>query len=102
MSNKIKRIYRNEVINQKSQYHNQILSRKGIGKDMRRAVNMYKMAAEKGNATAQYKYGYCLFNGEGVEKVDKEEAIKWVKKAANQGNYNATEFLELMNEVTTY
>lgn len=36
--------------------------------------------------------GECYFNGDGI-KEDKEEAIKWYRKAAEQGNYIAQSFL---------
>ena len=66
---------------------------KGVDKDMRRATELYKMAAEKGHVNAQYWYGYCLYTGEGVFKADKEEGLKWIKKSANQGNELANRWL---------
>ena len=52
------------------------------------AVPLYKQAAEKGNATAQYILGGCYYNAYGVAKDDKQ-AIVWFRKAAEQGNANA-------------
>ena len=42
-------------------------------------------AAKKGDADAQYGLGNCYFYGKGVAK-NCEEAVKWYKKAAEQGH----------------
>ena len=44
--------------------------------------------AEFGNAEAQYNLGLLYFNGLGVG-VDKVEAVKWYRLAANQGDADA-------------
>ena len=44
--------------------------------------------AEQGNAIAQYGLGLIYANGEGIEK-NLTEAMKWYRKAAEQGNENA-------------
>lgn len=49
------------------------------------AVKWFKLAAEQGNADAQYNLGDCYFLGNGVEK-DLKEAVKWYKLAAEQGS----------------
>ena len=41
--------------------------------------------AEAGDAEAQFEVGKAYKNGEGVEK-DLNEAMKWLKKSAEQGN----------------
>ena len=56
--------------------------------DYRQAVKWYRMAAERGNATAQTNLGYCYKTGKGVDK-DAEQAVKWYRKAADQGNETA-------------
>ncbi len=43
------------------------------------------MAAEQGDAAAQYNLGTLYFNGQGVPK-NYAEAEKWFRLAANQGN----------------
>lgn len=43
-----------------------------------------KAMAEQGNAEAQYNLGICYHEGEGVAK-DVFEAVKWFRKAAEQG-----------------
>ena len=40
--------------------------------------------AKDGDATAQYNLGICYYNGDGVA-VDKAEAVKWLRKAAEKG-----------------
>ena len=45
----------------------------------------YKAKAELGDAEAQFNLGFCYANGQGVRK-DKEEAVKWFRRAAEQ-NY---------------
>ena len=47
--------------------------------------------AQKGNAEAQFKVGEMYEAGRGVEK-NMEEAMKWINKAAAQGNKAAIEF----------
>lgn len=47
-------------------------------------ISELKNKAEQGNAEAQYSLGVCYRCGDGVEK-NLEEAIKWYKKAAEQG-----------------
>ncbi|GHT32760.1 hypothetical protein AGMMS49592_0010 [Endomicrobiia bacterium] len=44
--------------------------------------------AEQGFAEAQYNLGVMYYKGEGV-KQDYKEAIKWFKKAAEQGHSGA-------------
>ena len=48
----------------------------------------YKLAAEQGNAAAQYNLGYCYQYSIGIAK-DEEEAVKWYKLAAEQRDTNA-------------
>lgn len=47
-------------------------------------ISELKNKAEQGNAEAQYSLGVCYRCGDGVEK-NLEEAIKWYRKAAEQG-----------------
>ncbi|MEI6399130.1 MAG: hypothetical protein WCO71_10190, partial [Pseudomonadota bacterium] len=44
-----------------------------------------RKAAEQGNADAQNNLGAAYDSGEGVGK-DQAEAVKWWRKAANQGD----------------
>ncbi len=58
------------------------------------AVNYYKQAANLGYVEAQYKLGYCYYDGIGVEP-DHTEAVTWYRKAAEQGYICAQEDLGL-------
>ena len=52
------------------------------------AVRAFRIAAEKGNAKAQFLLGACYYNGKGVER-DVDEAVRWTRKAAEQGHVEA-------------
>ena len=51
-------------------------------------MRWYRLAAEQGDASAQYNLGGMYANGEGVLK-DEAEAVRWYRMAANQGNASA-------------
>ena len=51
--------------------------------------------AESGNEEAQYHLGLIYDTGSGVERSPKD-AEKWYKRAANQGNVDATYYLSLL------
>jgi TPR repeat protein len=55
----------------------------------------YKREAEAGDAIAQMNLGICYFNGSGVA-VDKAEAVKWWKRAADSGDADALMMLQSM------
>lgn len=61
---------------------------KGKGQNKEKASEMYRQAAERGDAEAQYIYAYMLDNGEGVAK-DHQAALNWYKCAAETGNLRA-------------
>ena len=48
------------------------------------ALELYRLAAEQGNARAQYALGTLYCKGEGVER-DLAEAARWFRLAADQG-----------------
>jgi hypothetical protein len=57
----------------------------GVTKDVPKALSMLFPAANAGNATAQYRLGFCFDNGEGVAK-NLEEAARLYTLAAYQGH----------------
>ncbi len=61
-----------------------------------KAVEQYRKAAEQGDDEAQIKLGDCYRYGIGVEKND-DEATKWFRLAASQGNERATEKMKEMD-----
>ena len=52
------------------------------------AFNCFQIAAEAGNARAQYWMGVCYYNGQGITQ-NYVEAVKWYRKAAEQGHVPA-------------
>ncbi|MBQ2012733.1 MAG: sel1 repeat family protein, partial [Bacteroidaceae bacterium] len=57
-------------------------------KYLQRSVALYKKAALRGNAEAQYKLAECYNKGIGVSSLP-YEAVKWYTEAANQGHAEA-------------
>ncbi len=49
-----------------------------------------------GNPDAQYAVGYMYFYGQGVG-INYEESLKWIRKAAEQGNKKAFKALAIVN-----
>ncbi len=53
------------------------------------AAKWYRLAAEQGNADAQYRLGFAYqYSNRGVPKDD-TEAVKWYRNAAEQGQVEA-------------
>ncbi len=52
--------------------------------NLERALHLYRQAAERGDAEAQYIYGGMLYQGQGTD-VDKRGAFKWLMQAAEGG-----------------
>ena len=57
----------------------------GLQRDMRRAVELWKEAAELGSIEAVHSLGVAYCRGDGVEK-DKDKGAEYYRKAAMQGN----------------
>jgi hypothetical protein len=49
------------------------------------AVNIFEESADKGNPSAQLRFGICLWQGEGIT-ANSFKALKYLKMAANSGN----------------
>lgn len=58
------------------------------GQTEEEAVRQDRLAAEQGDAVAQYNLGFRYDNGAGVPQDD-AEAVRWYRLAANQGNPDA-------------
>ena len=56
--------------------------------DQKAANDLYLMAAEVGNIKAQLALGHWYEEDAGISK-DRQEAVKWYRKAAEQGDVNA-------------
>ena len=59
-----------------------------IVKDYKKAVTLWKRAANQGHEEAQYRLGLMYETGNGVRK-NEEEAVKWYNKAAERGHVEA-------------
>ena len=55
----------------------------GVTQDYKKAIRLYRMAADKGNPEAQYLLGHCYEYGIGVSK-DIDEALRLYHIAAEQ------------------
>lgn len=60
----------------------------GVQKDIKKAINLYREAAAKGNRVAQYYLGTCYEVGRGVP-WDIDQAIRHYELAADNGLENA-------------
>ncbi len=60
----------------------------GVEKDEAEAVQLFRKAAEQGNAAAQVALGRCYLGGVGVGR-DEAEAIRWFHRATKQDAYSA-------------
>ena len=57
---------------------------RGVPQDTAEAAKWYRLAANQGDANAQYNLGATYENGRGVPQ-DYAEAVKWYRLAADQG-----------------
>jgi uncharacterized protein len=57
----------------------------GVNVDMKKAVELYKLSADQGNATGQYCLGVCYKYGTGVD-LDMKKSVELFKLSADQGN----------------
>lgn len=66
-----------------------------VAGDYQRALPLMTASAERGTPRAQYALGYMYFNGLGVDS-DRDRAIAWIRRAANNGDPLAVEALSRM------
>jgi hypothetical protein len=59
---------------------------KGVPVDYQKAVTLLTQAAGQNNAMAQAMLALIYFNGEGGIPKNLDEAEKWARKSADQGN----------------
>ena len=60
--------------------------------DFEQAVLFFRIAAEQGDAKAQFNLALCYSQGKGVEE-NQSEAVRWYRAAAEQGDQKAAEAL---------
>ena len=68
--------------------------------DRPRAVSLYRRSARQGNARAQLNLGLCYRDGTGIRKK-KRMALKWLGRAAENGEAEAMEIIEELSRITT-
>ena len=54
--------------------------------DYATAMKLYRKGAEEGEQKAQYYLGLMYLNGVGISEPNKEEAVKWFRKAVEKGD----------------
>ncbi len=69
-----------------------------ITKDINKAMELYKAAAEKSDMKAQYQLGLLYLQGADEIKSDLEQAIYWLESAAFRGNAYAEYVLGMIFE----
>ena len=65
----------------------------GLEKNSEESVKWFRLAAEQGDADAQYNMGCAYSNGEGV-KLNKATANAWYQKACANGSQQACDVLK--------
>jgi TPR repeat protein len=60
----------------------------GVEQDYSQALKWYLLAAESGDAMAQFNVGFMYANAEGAER-NYPEAVKWYRLSAMQGQVPA-------------
>jgi len=65
----------------------------GVKKDYAQAIRWYRLAAEQGDANAQYNIGKMYEHGLGIKR-DYSEAIRWYRLAIQQGHERAPDALD--------
>jgi hypothetical protein len=69
----------------------------GVKEDLPTAFGLFKGAAEQGFADAQFDLAYMYLQGLGT-KLDREEGVAWLKKAADQGHPEAKKLLKQIED----
>lgn len=64
-----------------------------VERDVYKAVDYFKVSAELGNVAGQRWLGICYLEGIGIEQ-NRNEAIKWLNKATEQGDEESKNILE--------
>ena len=68
----------------------------GIGPNAEMAFEWFLKAAMEGAVSAMSTVGHCYLNGAGIGKSD-EEAAKWLKMAAENGDSEAEKTLRTLD-----
>ena len=74
---------------------------RGVTKDYNEAVRWYRLAAEQGNAEAQFNLGVLAGAGHGMPR-DLDAARHWLERAAKQGHEKAQVTLECYDQICSF
>jgi TPR repeat protein len=69
----------------------------GVKEDMATAFSLFKESAELGHADAQFDLSYMYLQGIGT-KLDRAEGMKWLERAAAQGQRDAVKLQKELQE----
>lgn len=87
-----------------AEYHLGICYERGLGveRDLRTAAELYKSAANHGSVSAQHNLGVFYQHGLGGLPVDREEALRYYRMAAEAGDEDAHHnYLQLMKKTAS-
>jgi TPR repeat protein len=95
-----------ELGDQRGQLQLGLAYEKGLGveRDPKKAADWFLKAAEQGDSTAQFNLGVMLATnyGKGIKSATPEQrqaAIKWLEKAAEDDQPDADTFLDMLNSL---
>ena len=69
----------------------------GLDRDLDKAIELFELAAKRGDADAQMNLAMLSGTGEGLP-LDKEQALKWLLRARVGGNPMARDYQQMLNE----
>ncbi len=81
-----------ELVRYEKQQAPEILANRFYNRDDEKAFRLYRIAAENGNANAQYEFGRYFTEGKFVEQ-DFKSALIWFQRSAEQGHNRAQDEL---------
>ena len=70
---------------------------KGVRQNYKKAVELYRKAANQGVASAQYNLGIMYYHGQGVRQ-NKSRAKELFKNACDEGYENGCSNYKILNE----
>ena len=81
-----------------AQAQNTLAARLFADGDLEGSTHYLRLAAEKGLIAAQRRVGMCYVHGSGAER-DFEGGMRWLSRAAAQGDEEATRLLNNLNDL---
>lgn len=72
-----------------------LFSRSVSPPDPPEAFSWFYKSAQHNDRSGEYLLGWCYYSGSGTG-INKDEGIKWMRKAAKDGNYDAKKMLNYL------